>query len=182
MPFNFIKQNISGLVLVEPKVFADERGFFVESYKRSEFAANGIDSSFLQDNHSLSKKNVLRGLHYQHSPHAQGKLVKVIKGAVWDVAVDIRRSSPTFLKWLAYELSEDNRSMLYIPPGFAHGFLALTDDVHLTYKCTEEYDMKLDAGIRWDDPDIAVKWPVARPVVSAKDAVLPLLKDAKVFD
>jgi dTDP-4-dehydrorhamnose 3,5-epimerase len=181
MPFNFIKQNINGLVLIEPKVFADDRGFFVESYKKSDFAANGIDSNFLQDNHSLSKKDVIRGLHYQHSPHAQGKLVKVIKGAVWDVAVDIRRTSPTFLKWLAFKLSEDNKSMLYIPPGFAHGFLALTDDVHLTYKCTEEYDMKLDAGIRWDDPDIAVKWPVEKPIVSSKDAVLPLLKDAKVF-
>jgi dTDP-4-dehydrorhamnose 3,5-epimerase len=180
MPFNFIKQEIEGIVLIEPGIFNDERGFFLESYKRSDFAANGIDYNFLQDNHSLSGKHVIRGLHYQRAPKAQGKLVRVMTGAVWDVAVDIRKGSPTYLKWMSFELSGDNRRMLFIPPGFAHGFLALTDNVHLMYKCTEEYDAKLDTGIRWNDPDISVKWPVKDPIVSSKDTMLPLLKDAKV--
>ncbi|MBN2402975.1 MAG: dTDP-4-dehydrorhamnose 3,5-epimerase [Spirochaetes bacterium] len=182
MPFDFKKLEIDGLVLIEPRIFKDERGFFLESYKRSDFVANGIEYNFLQDNHSLSGRNVIRGLHYQHAPKAQGKLVRVMTGSVWDVAVDIRRSSPTYLKWLSVELSGENNKMLFIPPGFAHGFLALTDNVHLVYKCTEEYDPKLDTGIRWDDPDIGVKWPVADPIISSKDAVLPLLKDAKIFD
>jgi dTDP-4-dehydrorhamnose 3,5-epimerase len=181
MPFNFKKQEIAGLVLIEPKVFTDERGFFLESYKKSDFAANGIRYNFLQDNHSLSKKNVIRGLHYQRDPKGQGKLVRVLMGSVWDVAVDIRKGSPTYLKWMSFELSDDNNKMLFIPPGFAHGFLTLTDNVHLVYKCTEEYDAKLDTGIRWDDPDIGVKWPVKNPVVSQKDMILPLLKDVKEF-
>jgi dTDP-4-dehydrorhamnose 3,5-epimerase len=182
MPFDFRKTDIEGLILVEPRVFNDERGFFMESYKKSDFAANGIDFNFLQDNHSLSVKNVIRGLHYQHPPRAQGKLVRVMTGAVWDVAADIRRSSATYLKWVSFELSGENNKMLFIPPGFAHGFLALTDNVHLVYKCTEEYDLKLDTGIRWNDPDIGIKWPVINPVVSPKDAMLPFLKDAKVFE
>ncbi len=182
MPFNFSKMEIDGLVLVEPRVFKDERGFFMESYKKSEFLSNGINSNFLQDNHSLSKKNVIRGLHYQTNPKAQGKLVRVIKGSVWDVAVDIRKSSPTFLKWIGIELSEENNKMLYIPPGFAHGFIALTDDVHLAYKCTEEFAPDYDTGIRWDDPDIGVNWPVKDVIVSEKDRELPYLKDAKIFD
>lgn len=181
MPFKFTKLEIDGLVVVEPRVFGDDRGFFLESYKKSEFASNGISEDFVQDNHSLSKKGVIRGLHYQHNPRAQGKLVRVVKGAVWDVAVDIRKSSKTFLKWIALELSEENNKMFYIPAGFAHGFAALTDNVHLMYKCTNEYDAKLDAGIMWNDPQIALKWPVENPVVSDKDKQLPLLKDAKIF-
>lgn len=182
MPFNFTKLELDGLVLIEPKVFLDDRGFFLESYKKSDFLAHNINTEFLQDNHSLSKKNVIRGLHYQHAPKVQGKLVKVIKGKVWDVAVDLRRSSVMYLKWLSIELSEDNNKMLFIPPGFAHGFAALTDDVHLVYKCTEEFDPKLDTGIRWNDPEIGIRWPVESPIISQKDAALPLLKDAKVFE
>ena len=177
MPFDFIKHEIEGLVLIEPRIFKDERGFFLESYKKSDFIANGIDYNFVQDNHSLSSKNVVRGLHFQRDPKGQGKLVRVLSGSAWDVAVDIRKGSSTYLKWMSFELSGDNKKMLFIPPGFAHGFLALTDDVHLLYKCTEEYDAGLDAGFRWNDPDIGVAWPVQNPVVSEKDIILPYMKD-----
>lgn len=182
MPFTFKKLEIDGLLLVEPRVFADERGFFLESYKESDFFENGMPYKFVQDNHSLSQKNVIRGLHYQLNPKAQGKLVRVIKGEVLDVAVDIRKSSPSFLKWIGITLSEENNNMLFIPPGFAHGFVSLTDDVHLVYKCTEEYDPNLDTGIRWDDPGIGIDWPVEDVIVSEKDKLLPYLKDASVFD
>jgi dTDP-4-dehydrorhamnose 3,5-epimerase len=181
VPFEFKPLEIDGLVLIEPRVFYDDRGFFMESFKDSDFRQNGIDGPFAQDNHSLSKKGVIRGLHYQLDPKAQGKLVRVIRGSVWDVAVDIRRDSPSYKKWLGFELSENNCLMLFIPPGFAHGFAAITDDVHLVYKCTTEYDQKLDAGIRWDDPELAVEWPIANPLVSEKDRVLPFLKDAVVY-
>ena len=181
MPFNFIKTEIDGLVIVEPKVFGDERGFFLESFKKSDFVNNGINVDFKQDNHSYSTKGVLRGLHFQKNPAAQAKLVRVIKGAVWDVAVDIRQNSQTFKKWLAVELSEDNKKMFYMPGGFAHGFLALTDEVHLMYKCSNEYFPQYDAGIIWNDPELNIKWPVDRPLLSEKDTKLPLLKDAVVF-
>jgi dTDP-4-dehydrorhamnose 3,5-epimerase len=177
MPFTFIKLEPEGLVLVEPRAFPDDRGFFMESYKESEFVAGGVSCRFVQDNHSLSRKNVIRGLHFQREPRAQGKLVRVISGAAWDVAVDLRRGSPTARRWTAVELSAANRKMFYIPAGFAHGFAALTDDVHLLYKCTEEYDASRDAGIRWDDPDIGISWPVEDPIVSEKDRILPFLKD-----
>jgi len=177
MPFSFRKLEIEGLVLVEPRVFPDERGFFLESYKESEFVQGGVPPRFVQDNHSLSKKNVIRGLHFQRDPRAQGKLVRVIGGAAWDVAVDLRPGSPSYCKWFGLELSAGNRLMLYIPPGFAHGFAALTDEVHLLYKCTEEYDAALDAGVRWDDPDIGIDWPVRGPRVSEKDRALPFLKE-----
>ncbi len=180
MPFEFKKLEIEGLVLIEPKAFSDERGFFMETYKKSDFVAHGINASFVQDNHSLSKKNVIRGLHFQKSPKAQGKLVSVERGAAWDVAVDLRKNSQTYLKWISIELSDSNRKMFYIPPGFAHGFLALTDEVHLIYKCTNEYDTKLDAGIKWDDPDIGIMWPVKNPVLSEKDSALPYLKNAGI--
>lgn len=178
MPFTFTKLKPDGLVLVEPRAFPDDRGFFMESYRESEFAAGGVPHRFVQDNHSLSRKNVIRGLHFQKEPRAQGKLVRVVTGAVWDVVVDLRRGSPTERRWTAIELSADNRRMLYIPGGFAHGFAALTDDVHLLYKCTEEYDASLDAGIRWNDPAIGISWPVSDPIVSEKDGSLPFLKDA----
>lgn len=181
MPFNFTKLSIDGLVVVEPRVFGDGRGFFLESYKKSEFESNGINVDFKQDNHSVSTKGVLRGLHYQKPPAAQAKLVRVIKGAVWDVAVDIRRESPTFKKWVAVELSEENKKMLFIPEGFAHGFLALSDEVHLMYKCSNEYTPESDAGIIWNDPEIAVTWPSGTPLLSEKDMILPMLKDAEVF-
>ena len=180
MPCTFKKLDIDGLVLVESVAFSDERGFFLESYKESEFAKAGITERFIQDNHSMSFKNIVRGLHYQKDPEAQGKLVRVIKGIAWDVAVDIRPSSPTYKRWLAMELSEANRYMLYIPPGFAHGFASLSNEVHLLYKCTREYDPALDAGIRWDDPDLAIQWPVGNPLLSPKDRILPLLKDVIV--
>lgn len=181
MPFHFIKSDIADCIIVEPRSFGDSRGFFMESYKKSEFAANGINVDFRQDNHSFSTKNVLRGLHYQKSPAAQAKLVRVIKGAVWDVAVDIRKSSPTYRKWISVELSEQNNRMFFIPEGFAHGFLALTDEVHLMYKCSNEYAPECDAGIIWNDPELGIKWPVETPLLSDKDARLPLLKDTGVF-
>lgn len=177
MPFTFTKLKPDGLVLVEPRAFPDNRGFFMESYKESEFLAGGVPHRFVQDNHSLSRKNVIRGLHFQKEPRAQGKLVRVVTGAVWDVVVDLRRGSPTERRWTAVELSAGNRRMLYVPEGFAHGFAALTDDVHLLYKCTEEYDASLDAGIRWNDPAIGISWPVRDPIVSEKDGSLPFLKD-----
>ena len=181
MPFSFAPLDISDVILVEPKVFPDNRGFFFESFKASDFEKAGLPTHFVQDNFSFSKKDVIRGLHYQKNPKAQGKLVSVLKGGVWDVAVDIRRKSPTFLKWVAVELNDQNHAMLYIPPGFAHGFIALTEDVHLLYKCTNEYDPQTDAGVRWNDPDIAIPWPAANPIVSTKDAVLPFLQQAEVF-
>ncbi len=180
MPSTFKRLEIDGLILVEPRSFHDERGFFLESFKESEFAAAGITERFVQDNHSLSVKNVIRGLHYQKEPRAQGKLVRVIKGRVWDVAVDIRPGSASYGKWLGVELSEENHLMLYIPSGFAHGFASLSNEVHLLYKCTREYDPALDAGIRWDDPDLAIQWPVGNPLLSPKDRTLPLLKDVIV--
>jgi len=177
MPFTFRPLTIADVILIEPKIFPDERGFFCETFKASDFAKVNLPTKFVQDNFSFSKKNVVRGLHYQKNPEAQGKLVSVIKGSVWDVAVDIRTDSSTFKKWVAAELSDTNNHMLYIPPGFAHGFITLTEDVHLLYKCTNEYNPQTDAGIRWNDPDISIEWPVNNPIVSEKDATLPYIKD-----
>jgi dTDP-4-dehydrorhamnose 3,5-epimerase len=181
VPFTFIPQAIPDVILVGPKVFPDDRGFFFESFKASDFEKANLPTHFVQDNFSFSKKDVIRGLHYQKNPKAQGKLVSVLNGGVWDIAVDIRRSSPTFLKWIAAELNDQNHAMLYIPPGFAHGFISLTEEVHLLYKCTNEYDPQADAGIRWNDPDLAIPWPVDNPIVSSKDAILPLLQQAELF-
>ncbi len=182
MPFEFTKLDIDGLVIVQPRVFADERGFFLETYKNSDFKNSGINVEFGQDNHSYSTKGVLRGLHFQKPPSSQAKLIRVIKGAVWDVAVDMRKNSPTFLKWYGIELSEENNTMFYVPEGFAHGFITLSDKAHLMYKCSKEYDPSTDSGIRWDDPDVGVKWPMDKPLLSPKDEVLPYLKDAYKFD
>jgi len=182
MPFSFTPLDIPDVILVEPKVFPDGRGFFFETFKASDFESASLPTHFIQDNFSFSKKDVIRGLHYQKQPKAQGKLVSVLKGGVWDVAVDIRRESPTFLKWVAVELNDQNHHLLYIPPGFAHGFIALTEDVHLLYKCTNEYDPRADAGIHWNDPQLAIPWPLSdHPIVSAKDAVLPLLKQTELL-
>ena len=178
MPFSFKSLSIPEVILVEPKVYPDDRGYFLESFKSSDFIANGLPECFVQDNFSFSKKNVLRGLHFQKNPKEQGKLIFVIKGSVWDVAVDIRRNSPTFSKWIAVELTDKQHEMLYIPAGFAHGFLSLTEEVYLIYKCTKEYDPMLDSGIRWDDPDIGIEWPINNPVVSMKDKNLAYLKYA----
>jgi len=163
---------IDGLMVFEPRVFEDERGAFFESFNLARFReATGLDVDFVQDNHSISHKNVLRGLHYQVDPHAQGKLVRVVHGAAWDVAVDIREGSPTFGKWAAVELTAQNRKQFWIPAGFAHGFLALEDDTEFLYKTTVYWDLQSERTIRWDDPRISVAWPVDKaPVLSAKDA------------
>ncbi len=179
MPFTFTPLQISDVILVEPRVFGDDRGYFLETYKYSDFAAHGIPEHFVQDNHSRSVRGVLRGLHYQNPPQAQGKLVRVIRGAIFDVAVDIRPSSPTFAQWVGEVLSEENHRMLYIPPGFAHGFLVLSDVADVTYKVTAEYAPELDRGIIWNDPTIAIQWPLdGPPLLSPKDANLPLLLEA----
>ena len=182
MPFTFKKCEIQDLVIIEPKVFKDERGFFLESFKKSDFVNNGINEEFCQDNHSLSSKGVLRGLHYQLNPKSQGKLVRVIKGAVWDVAVDIRKNSPSFMKWYGIELSEKNSTMLYIPPGFAHGFITLEDNTHFLYKCTNEFSKEHECGIIWNDKDIAINWPLKDVIVSDKDKILPNLIKARIFE
>ncbi len=188
MPFSFLPTELPDVILIEPRVFGDERGFFMESYKESEFGAAGIGEAFVQDNHSVSSKGTLRGIHYQLPPHAQGKLVRVTAGAAFDVAVDLRRSSNTFGRWAGYEISAENHRMLYIPPGFGHAFLALEDGTHFQYKCSAEYNREAEAGVRWDDPELGIDWPSAGlgpggvPVVSDKDAALPLLRDAAVFE
>jgi dTDP-4-dehydrorhamnose 3,5-epimerase len=179
---NITETALPGVMLIEPRVFGDARGFFLESWNAATFAAAGLDLAFVQDNHSRSARGVLRGLHYQlHEP--QGKLVRVTQGAVFDVAVDIRRTSPHFGRWVGYELSAENHRMLYIPPGFAHGFLVVSDTADFLYKCTSLYHPASDRGIRWDDPGIGIAWPDAgaAPLLSAKDAVAPLLADAEVF-
>ncbi len=182
MPFEFIKTEISDVILIKPKVFGDERGFFMETYKKSEFKREDIDLEFVQDNHSKSVKGVLRGLHFQKEPKAQGKLVRCIRGKIFDVAVDIRRGSPTFGKWVGYELSEENKLMLWIPKGFAHGFLTLSDEAEIIYKVSGgEYSPEHDSAIRWDDPDINITWPINEaPVLSKKDRTAPFLEDAEI--
>jgi len=179
MAFTFTESPLPGAFIIQPRVFKDDRGFFLESYKQSEFVSAGIKEAFCQDNHSYSCAGVLRGIHFQKSPHAQGKLVRVIKGAAWDVAVDLVPGSATFGKSFAMELTEENAAMLYIPPGFGHGFLTLADETHFLYKCTAEYSPESDGGIRWDDPDLAISWPLRgrEPLLSGKDAVLPYLKE-----
>ena len=178
MAFEFSAFEISGPVLVSPLVFGDGRGFFLELYKRADFEQGGIRDHFIQDNYSKSAKGVLRGLHYQKNPKAQGKLVMCMKGNIYDVAVDIRRGSPHFGKWVGVELSEENRRMLYVPPGFAHGFQVLSDTAEVLYKCTEEYSPDDERGIIWNDPELNISWPLRDPVLSGKDKVHPLFRDA----
>ena len=171
--------------IVRREVFGDARGFFLESYNRRDFAAaTGVDVDFVQDNHSRSRRGVLRGLHYQIK-QPQGKLVRVVRGAVFDVAVDIRRSSPTFGRWTGTELSEENQRQFWIPPGFAHGFLVLTDTADFLYKATDWYAPEHERGIAWNDPAIGVEWPldaIGEPLLSDKDRVAPALAQAEVFD
>ncbi len=175
--------DISDVVLVEPQVYQDERGFFLEAWNRQRLAeALGEDVEFVQDNHSRSTRKVLRGLHYQVPPHTQGKLVRVTSGAVWDVAVDIRATSPTFGKWVGVELTADNHLQLWIPSGFAHGFIALSGVADVLYKASGYYSADHDRSIRWDDPDIGIAWPLdGEPILSDKDACAPYLRDAEVF-
>ena len=178
MPFVFEKLEIPDVLLVKPKVFGDSRGFFMETYKKSEFVQNGIDIDFIQDNHSKSTKGVLRGLHYQAYPKVQPKLVRCIKGKIFDVAVDIRPQSKTFGKWCGSVLSDENKAMIFIPGGFAHGFVVLSDEVEIVYKAGEEYSPEHDRGILWNDPDIGVNWNIDfEPILSEKDKKQPRLKD-----
>jgi dTDP-4-dehydrorhamnose 3,5-epimerase len=179
----FEPTEIPEVVLIRPKVFGDPRGFFFESWEERKFAAAGLDVKFVQDNHSRSARNILRGLHYQIQ-HPQGKLVRVVTGAVYDVAVDIRRSSPTFGRWVGVTLSEENRHMLWVPPGFAHGFLVLSESADFLYRCTDFYAPPHERAIQWNDPDLKVAWPLpagVAPLLSAKDAVAARFRDAEYF-
>lgn len=207
MPFTFTRLTIPDVILIAPRIFSDKRGFFMETYRYSEFSAFGIKERFVQDNHSHSTKGVLRGLHYQSDPKAQGKLVRVVVGEIFDVAVDLRlaramrkdlphevkgtevlhgvkdiprtEGSPTYGKWVGETLSAENKHMLYIPPGFAHGFCVLSEEAEVLYKATNEYAPKYDAGIRWNDPEIGIEWPIENPILSEKDATLPTLSMAE---
>ena len=178
MPFRFVQSEIAEVVIIEPRVFPDERGFFMETYKRSEFAAHGIDEVFVQVNHSKSTKGILRGLHYQKRPKAQGKLVRAVAGEIFDVAVDIRQGALTFGKSVVVTLSSENKKMLYVPPGFAHGFCVVSDDAEISYITTAEYAPECEAGVRWDDPALAISWPLDDPKLSSRDLGWPFLKDA----
>ncbi len=170
---------LPGVYIIEPVVHGDQRGYFMETYSTQAMAEIGIDAVFVQDNQSFSaKKGVLRGIHFQNAPMAQAKLVRVNRGAVMDVAVDLRRGSPTYRQWIATELNEENRRMLYLPRGFGHGFLTLTNDVEFCYKVDNLYSKECDRGIRYDDPAIGVKWGVEQPILSQKDMASPLLEDS----
>lgn len=173
MPFTFTPLAIPDIVLVQPKVFGDSRGFFAETYQEQAFREAGIGSHFVQDNHSLSTQGVLRGMHYQLAPYAQGKLVSVAAGRIWDVAVDVRFGSPTYGRWIGAELSGENHHALWIPPGFAHGFVVLSPTVHFLYKCTEPYAPAAERGFRWDDASVAIDWPLRDVTLSSRDADLP---------
>ena len=178
MPFEFERQKIQDVILVKPKIFGDNRGFFMEAYKKSDFYKNGITVEFNQDNHSKSCKKVLRGLHYQAKPFGQAKLVRCPKGRIYDVAVDIRPNSPTYGEYVKVELSEENKHMLFIPDGFAHGFVVLSDEAELLYKTSGEYAPQADRGILWSDKDINIDWEINfEPVLSEKDKNQPLFAD-----
>ena len=174
-----IDSSIPDVTIIAPAVFADSRGSFFESFNQKAFDATGIRATFVQDNQSASSRNVLRGLHFQRPPYEQGKLVRVVSGAVLDVVVDMRKDSPTFEKYFACELNTDNKYMLWVPPGFAHGFLTLADDTIFVYKCTNFYNKASEGGIRWNDPDLAINWGTANPLLSDKDNVLPSWKEIK---
>lgn len=171
-----IETDLSGCLVIEPKVFGDARGFFMETWNRGRYAEHGIGPDFVQSNLSRSARGVLRGLHYQW-PNPQGKLVSVLEGEVYDVAVDIRRGSPTFGRWAGVILSAENKRQLWIPEGFAHGFVSLSESALFAYLCTTAYDAQADASVRWDDPTIGIDWPVSNPSLSDKDATAPLLAD-----
>ena len=181
---NVTKLELAGLVVFEPRAFSDDRGFFFESFNDRVFReATGFTGQFVQDNQSVSHKGVVRGLHYQLAPHAQGKLVRVVSGSAFDVAVDIRQGSPTFGKWAGVELSAANRRQLWIPSGFAHGFLALEDDTQFLYKTTDFWHAPSERSIRWDDPEIGIAWPLkVAPVLSGKDASAPGISAADLFN
>lgn len=163
------KTSIEGLLIIHPDIFQDERGYFFESWSKSKFLENNLDFNFVQDNQSLSQKNILRGLHFQHPPFAQGKLVRVIQGSVLDVAVDIRKKSPTYGRYFSIELNEENKTSFWIPPGFAHGFLTLRDNTIFSYKCTEIYNKESEGSLLWNDSELNIDWGAKTPIVSQKD-------------
>ena len=170
------RTKLEGVLLVTPKVFGDDRGFFMETYNQGIAADLGLPTSFVQDNHSKSSKGVLRGLHYQY-PKWQGKLVRVVQGEIFDVAVDIRAGSPTFGEWVGYLLNQENKQQLYVPEGFAHGFVVTSDTAEVVYKCTDMYAPEQEGSLLWNDPAIGIEWPVDEPLLSAKDKVGTLLAD-----
>jgi dTDP-4-dehydrorhamnose 3,5-epimerase len=174
----FRQTKLSGVLIVEPDVHRDDRGFFLESYHREKYAAAGIDLDFVQDNHSKSERGTLRGLHAQWRK-PQGKLVRVLSGEIFDVAVDARKGSPTFGQWVGATLSSDNHHQIWVPPGFVHGFCVTSDIAEVEYKCTDVYDPGGELGVIWNDPDIGIEWPVAEPLLSGKDASAPQLKDVQ---
>lgn len=174
----FLETSIPGVKRIRPRVFSDTRGFFLDSYHRPSFEAAGLITEFLQDSHSRSRtRGVVRGLHFQLPPKTQAKLVRVVRGAVFDVVLDLRIGSPTYGKWSSYELSADNFEMLYIPRGLAHGFCTLTDDTEMLYKLDNVYAPEFESGVRWNDAELAIPWPTDNAVMSPKDAVLPLFAD-----
>lgn len=176
---DFIKTEIEGLYVVEPKVFGDHRGFFMETWSERDFEQAGLNYHFVQDNHSYSAvKGTLRGIHFQKGEYAQAKLVRCVRGTILDVAVDLRPNSPTYKKWIAAELSAENKRMFLIPRGFGHGFVTLTDEVEFLYRCDNLYAPKQEGGIRWNDPELNIDWGVEHPILSAKDEIAPFLKDA----
>ncbi len=171
--FKFSGTNIPGVILIPPEEFSDPRGYFFEAYKKSVFAENGIAVDFVQENQSLSRRNVLRGLHFQAGRASQAKLVRCLAGEIFDVAVDLRKESPTFLKWAGATLSDRNRNQLFIPENFAHGFCVLSETAEVTYGCSTEYNPDTERGIIWNDPDIGIKWPIAEPLLSERDRNFP---------
>jgi dTDP-4-dehydrorhamnose 3,5-epimerase len=179
MAIHIQKTKLQGAVVVQPDVFGDDRGYFLETWNRQTYAEAGLDIGFVQDNLSFSRRGTLRGLHFQN-PRAQGKLVSVLVGEVFDVAVDIRANSPTFGQWIGVRLSAENKRQFYIPPGFAHGFCVTSETALFAYKCTEFYSAKAEASIRWNDPDLDIDWPVDEPLLSEKDRHAPYLKDFPV--
>jgi dTDP-4-dehydrorhamnose 3,5-epimerase len=178
MSFRFSPTAIQEVIVIDPAVFPDQRGFFMETYKRSEFAAHGITGTFVQCNHSKSSRGILRGLHYQKQPKAQSKLVRALWGEIYDVVVDLRQGGPTYGKWIAVTLSGANQKMLYVPPGFAHGFCVTSEEAEILYLATEEYAPQLEAGVLWNDPELGIDWPVAEPLLSPRDHAWPRLREA----
>ena len=177
MPFAFKRLSIPDVILVEPHSFSDDRGFFFESFKETDFFSNGIGKKFVQDNFSHSVHGVIRGLHFQKAPKAQAKLVTVLKGEIFDVAVDIRKNSPTYGKWVSEILSGDTHNLLYVPEGFAHGFCVISDDADVLYKVSNEYSQKHERSIIWNDPKLDIHWPIKKPIISNKDNKLSLLEN-----
>lgn len=175
---NVKETGFAGLLLIEPEIFRDERGFFLETYSESKYKKMGVDERFVQDNHSFSKKGTLRGLHFQIN-HPQGKLVRVVKGSVFDVVVDLRKSSPTYAEHFTIELNSEKLNQLYIPPGFAHGFCVISETAHFEYKCTDFYYPSDEGGIIWNDPMLDIHWPIREPSISQKDGLYPALTDIK---